>query len=133
MREHVRHMKIAFILAGAVLLLASSVYPGGTWDLATSQTLMRQSGRPVSLTQAQFTELQDRKPAYIRKIETYLQKSLGGADPRVVSAFEAVPREYFMYNYEKDRSLAESTYETTPGPGPWDTAPTSATTGPRLT
>ncbi len=53
------------------------------------------SGRPVSLTDAQFDAIQKRKPAALTQIEAYLKEHLGGADPAVMAAFEAVPREYF--------------------------------------
>ena len=58
---------------------------------------MRASGRPVNQTQAQFDAIQARKPAAMKRIETYLKQHLGAADPAVMAAFEAVPREYFHY------------------------------------
>ncbi|HUI70554.1 MAG TPA: protein-L-isoaspartate O-methyltransferase, partial [Spirochaetia bacterium] len=67
---------------------------------------------------AQFSDIQTRRPAYIAKIENYLRKSLGSVNERVVKAFEDVPREYFMYNYERNVSIARDTYETDARPWP---------------
>ncbi|HYW85101.1 MAG TPA: protein-L-isoaspartate O-methyltransferase, partial [Spirochaetia bacterium] len=108
---------LAIFTAAAALILTASMSGGEMWDLSTSNALMQESGRLSTMSQAQFSDIQARKPAYIAKIETYLRKSLGSADERVVRAFEEVPREYFMYNYEKNRSLAGQTYE--PDPHPW--------------
>jgi protein-L-isoaspartate(D-aspartate) O-methyltransferase len=112
-------MRFTPILTAAFVMLASaSVQGGDVWDLSMSQALMRESGRLAGMTQAQFSEMQARKPAYLKKIETYLKESLGTVDQRVIKAFEEVPREYFMYNYERDRSLAQRTYESDPHPWP---------------
>jgi protein-L-isoaspartate(D-aspartate) O-methyltransferase len=118
-KEQVIDMKLTPTLAAAVFLLAgATVSRAEVWDLSTTETLMRESGRLASMTQAAFAEMQARKPQYIKKIETYLKESLGVVDQRVVKAFEEVPREYFMYDYEKDKSLADQTYETDPRPWP---------------
>ncbi len=77
---------------------------------------MRKSGRPVDLTQAQFDAIQARKPAAIAKIQTYLKERLGAADPAVIRAFEAVPREYYHYNYADHRALSGEAYESDPKP-----------------
>ena len=65
---------------------------------------MQTSGRPVSLTDAQFDAIQRRKPAAMKRIEAYLKEHLGSADPAVMAAFEAVPREYFHYMYAGHRA-----------------------------
>lgn len=108
----------SFFALAAVLALTASLSGGNMWDLSTSKALMQESGRLISMTQAQFSNIQARKPAYVAKIERYLQESLGRADERVVKAFEEVPREYFMYNYEKNRTLAGDTYEADAHPWP---------------
>jgi protein-L-isoaspartate(D-aspartate) O-methyltransferase len=111
-------MKIGIILVGSVLfLLSAAVSQGDVWNLATAQAMMTESGRPVEVTEAQFALLQGRKPRYLVKIADYLKKSLGGVDQRIMKAFQEVPREYFMYNYEAGMSLVDSTYE--PQPRPW--------------
>jgi protein-L-isoaspartate(D-aspartate) O-methyltransferase len=77
---------------------------------------MRESGRTVSLTDAQFDAIQKRKPAAMKRIEAYLKERLGTADPAVMAAFEAVPREYFHYLYPDKRATPGDSYEDTPKP-----------------
>ncbi len=77
---------------------------------------MRQSGRPVSLTDAQFDAIQQRKPAAMHLIETYLKQHGGSVDPAVMAAFEAVPREYFHYIYSEHRATPGDAYEKDPKP-----------------
>ena len=77
---------------------------------------MRESGRPVSLTDAQFDAIQKRKPAAMKRIESYLKEHLGSADPAVMAAFEAVPREYFHYEYPEHRATPGDAYEDNPKP-----------------
>jgi protein-L-isoaspartate(D-aspartate) O-methyltransferase len=86
------------------------------WTRAAYEKAMRDSGRPVSLTDAQFDAIQQRKPAAIKRIEDYLKDHLGGADPAVLAAFEAVPREYFHYSYAEHRATPGDAYEDTPKP-----------------
>ena len=77
---------------------------------------MRESGRPVSLTDAQFDAIQARKPAAMKRIESYLKERLGSADPAVMAAFEAVPREYFHYATGASRARPATPMRTTPKP-----------------
>ena len=77
---------------------------------------MRASGRPVSLTDTQFDAIQKRKPAAMKLIEGYLQQRLGSADPAVLAAFQAVPREYFHYIYSERRATPGDAYEAEPKP-----------------
>ena len=77
---------------------------------------MSASGRPVSLTDAQFDAIQKRKPAAMKRIEAYLKERLGAADPAVMAAFEAVPREYFHYIYSEHRATPGDAYEDDPKP-----------------
>ena len=77
---------------------------------------MNASGRPVSLTDAQFDAIQKRKPAAMKHIEAYLKERLGAADPAVMAAFEAVPREYFHYIYSEHRATPGDAYEDDPKP-----------------
>ncbi|HJS85729.1 MAG TPA: protein-L-isoaspartate O-methyltransferase [Acetobacteraceae bacterium] len=86
------------------------------WTRAAYERAMRESGRPVSLTDAQFAEIQARKPAAMQRIAAYLKAHMGSADPRVLAAFEAVPREYFHYQYQEHRSLGGEAYEADPKP-----------------
>lgn len=102
-------------------MLAAAVPGGraaaaGAWTRAAYEAAMRESGRPVSLTDAQFDAIQRRKPAALRRIESYLKERLGTADPAVMAAFEAVPREYFHYIYSDRRATPGDAYEDTPKP-----------------
>jgi protein-L-isoaspartate(D-aspartate) O-methyltransferase len=81
------------------------------WTREAFMEAMRKSGRPVDLTQAQFDAIQARKPATIKRIEGYLKDRLGSADPAVIRAFEAVPREYYHYQYAEHRSECGEAYE----------------------
>ncbi len=86
------------------------------WTRAAYEQAMQQSGRPVSLTDAQFDAIQHRKPAAMKRIEAYLKERLGSADPAVLAAFQAVPREYFHYIYSEHRATPGDAYEDTPKP-----------------
>ncbi len=100
----------------AALCAARSAWGAAAWTRETYETAMRASGRPVSLTDAQFDAIQKRKPAAMRLIESYLKGRLGGADPAVIAAFEAVPREYFHYIYSEHRATPGDAYEADPKP-----------------
>ena len=77
---------------------------------------MAESGRPVNLTDAQFDAIQKRKPTAMKRIEAYLKDHLGAADPAVLAAFEAVPREYYHYDYPDHRATPGDAYEDSPKP-----------------
>jgi protein-L-isoaspartate(D-aspartate) O-methyltransferase len=90
--------------------------PSGAWTREAYETAMQASGRPVSLTDAQFQAIQARKPAALKHIEAYLKERLGSADPAVMAAFQAVPREYYHYIYSERRATPGDAYEDTPKP-----------------
>ena len=77
---------------------------------------MRRSGRPTDLTEAQFQAIQARKPAAMKRIESYLKERLGSADSAVLQAFQEVPREYYHYVYPEHRSQSGVAYEDDPKP-----------------
>ncbi len=105
------------IAASAALPFASAARAAAEpWTRADYERAMRESGRPVSLTDAQFAEIQARKPAAMQRIAEYLKAHMGNADPRVLAAFEAVPREYFHYQYQEHRSIGGEAYEADPKP-----------------
>ena len=89
---------------------------GAGWTRAAYQAAMRQSGRPVDLTDAQFDAIQARRPAALKHIASYLAERLGAADPRVLAAFAQVPREYYHYEYADHRAVPGEAYEDTPKP-----------------
>ena len=106
----------ALAAAAPALPQAARAATGGPWTLAAYEKAMEQSGRPVSLTEAQFQAIQARKPAAMKRIETYLKQHLGTADPAVMAAFEAVPRDYFHYYYESHQATPGDAYEEVPKP-----------------
>ena len=87
-----------------------------TWTRDAYMKAMAASGRPVELSEAQFHAIQARKPGAIRRIESYLTQRLGSADPAVIAAFQAVPREYYHYLYPEHRSTGGVAYEDDPKP-----------------
>jgi hypothetical protein len=116
---------ISAAAAASVLPVAAHAAP--VWTKAAYETAMRESGRPVSLTDAQFEAIQKRKPAAMRLIESYLKERLGSADPAVLAAFQAVPREYYHYYYAEHRAMPGDAYED--NPKPWALGWGSAGTG----
>jgi len=97
--------------------LASAVPAApGAWTREAFLAAMAASGRPTRLAQADFDAIQARKPQAIARIGSYLESRFGVADPRVVGAFEQVPREYYHYNYALRASMAAEAWEETPKP-----------------
>ena len=106
--------------AAAAALLPAAARPAQgaarAWSLAAYEQAMRESGRPASLTEAQFDAIQARKPAAMQRIGAYLKEHFGTADPLVMAAFQAVPREYFHYVYSEHYATPGDAYEETPKP-----------------
>ena len=50
------------------------------------------------------TTLPFMSPAAMKRIELYLKDHFGAADPAVMAAFQAVPREYYHYEYPERRA-----------------------------
>jgi protein-L-isoaspartate(D-aspartate) O-methyltransferase len=86
------------------------------WNREAYLAAMRASGRETAMTEQSFAAIQARKPAAMRRIETYLTQRFGQADPAVLRAFEALPREYFHWNYEGRSNGATNAYESDPKP-----------------
>jgi protein-L-isoaspartate(D-aspartate) O-methyltransferase len=86
------------------------------WTRAAFTAAMEASGRPVSLTDAQFDAIQARKAPAMKSIADYLKMRLGHADPLVLAAFQALPREYYHYNYAEHRSTCGDAYDQPPKP-----------------
>ena len=105
--------------ATAALALPSAGHAAANaahWTKADYEKAMKESGRPVSLSDAQFDTIQKRRPAALKRIEAYLKERLGSADPAVLAAFAEVPREYFHYQYPDHRATPGEAYEDTPKP-----------------
>ena len=101
---------------GAALLPLAARADTPEWTRAAYMEAMGKSGRPVDLSEAQFQAIQKRKPAAMKLIESYLMSHLGSADPAVLAAFQAVPREYFHYQYDAHRATPGDCYEENPKP-----------------
>ena len=84
---------------------------GLPWTKAAFETAMQASGRPVDLSDAQFSAIQARKPAAMKMIADYLTMRLGAPDPAVLAGFDAVPREYYHYYYPAHRSTCGDAYD----------------------
>lgn len=82
------------------------------WSFEKYSALVEATGRKMTMSQGTFDSVQKRKDSAIARIEKYLAGHFKEANPRVVGAFRALPREYFHYNYEGKYSTAASTYET---------------------
>jgi protein-L-isoaspartate(D-aspartate) O-methyltransferase len=102
--------------AAVASVLPPAVRAGPAWTKSAYEQAMRESGRPVSVTDAQFEAIQKRKPAAMGRIETYLKDHLGSADPAVMAAFATVPREYYHYEYPEHRATPGDAYEENPKP-----------------
>ena len=110
------------LAATPALLVAPAFAPAfaqaavAPWTREAFHEAMSKSGRPVNLSEAQFQAIQKRKPAALRRIESYLKERLGSADPTVMAAFDAVPREYFHYLYDSRQPTPGEAYEENPKP-----------------
>jgi protein-L-isoaspartate(D-aspartate) O-methyltransferase len=83
------------------------------WNYDAYLQAMTASGRQVqALDAAVFQAIDERKAKVLGNIQSMLVRAFGQADPAVLKAFSEVPREYFMYDYEKDQNLGASAYET---------------------
>ncbi|MDE2030938.1 MAG: protein-L-isoaspartate O-methyltransferase [Patescibacteria group bacterium] len=82
-----------------------------SWTFDRYQSLMTESGRNPGIDQNIFDEIQKRKSIANDIVDTYLKQKFGTADPAVEKAFNEVPREYFQYQYQENRSFADVTYE----------------------
>ena len=81
------------------------------WTFASYRQAVQSSGRKVDIDAATFTAVQERRPAMLANVRSYLTERLGGADDNVMKAFADVPREYFHYNYQGNHSFAATAYE----------------------
>lgn len=89
----------------------SAVYGADAWNYNGYETAFQRSGRKGIIDERAFLAMQDRKERALNSVEEYLMRKLGQADSSVLNAFREVPREYFMYDYERGRNLAASGYE----------------------
>lgn len=112
-----RRTLLGSALAAPLAVHAQDAAPAApNWNLQRFLEAMRESGRPISMSQQSFEAIQARKPAALKLIETYLTQHLGSADPAVMKAFGEIPREYYHYNYESHTATPSEAYETNPKP-----------------
>src|SRR6266566_3644754 len=76
------------------------------WTFARYQAAMQAGGRKPGINETTFKEVQERRKEALKIIEQYLNERLRKADPAVLRAFSELPREYYHYNYQEDKSTA---------------------------
>jgi protein-L-isoaspartate(D-aspartate) O-methyltransferase len=111
-----RRMLLAAPALLAPALRLTPARAAAPWTRQAFNEAMAKSGRPCELTEAQFQAIQARKPAAMKRIESYLKERLGAADPAVMAAFQEVPREYYHYMYEGHHAEPGDAYEDNPKP-----------------
>jgi protein-L-isoaspartate(D-aspartate) O-methyltransferase len=84
------------------------------WTYKKYLKAFKKSGRVTRLTAPEFNRLQDRKQAMLRDIQRYLTRKFGWADPRLMKAFQDLPREYFHYDYQGGVDFSKTAYEFPP-------------------
>jgi protein-L-isoaspartate(D-aspartate) O-methyltransferase len=104
--------KKALILCVFALVAGVSAFAQQTWNYAAYSAAIEKSGRRIgALDEGSFLAAQQRKQRYLDDIRAMLVRDFGVADPAVMKAFQDVPREYYMYDYEAERNLGHSAYE----------------------
>lgn len=119
-----RPLIAALMLAGAAsahaqtaaAATATTAAAAAPWTREAYVTAMRDSGRPHDIGAAAFDTIQKRRDGALKQIERYLGDRFGKADPAVLQAFRALPREYFHYHYADKQPQAGSAYESEPKP-----------------
>jgi protein-L-isoaspartate(D-aspartate) O-methyltransferase len=108
------------LLLGALAALAAPpalrAQGAGAWNREAYLAAMQASGRATTITEQAFAAIQARKATAVRRVEAYLNQRFGQADQAVVRGFEALPREYFHWNYEGRSNGAANAYEADPKP-----------------
>ncbi len=87
------------------------------WDYVAFQNAFKASGRTTTLTQEKFDAVQVQKKKAYDYLKTYLDGKFGKANPAVLAGFQALPREYYHYNYQKGKDFCSLAYDI-PGK-PW--------------
>ena len=87
---------------------------GKDWTYKKFIKDFKKSGRETRLTSAEFDRLQERKQDMLKDIRRYLTRKFGWANPRVVKAFEDLPREYYHYDYQGRSDFCATAYEYPP-------------------
>ncbi len=104
---------IAALVASLPILLAHAAIDAGTpaWNFEAFKSASEASGRRQTISEKTFKQLQENRRQALKIIEKYLTQRFGKADPLVMKAFSEVPREYYHFNYQSNKSFASSAYE----------------------
>src|SRR5579859_5650699 len=70
------------------------------WDYTAFQAAFKASGRTTTLSEDKFNAVQEQKKKAYDYLKTYLDGKFKKANPAVLAGFEALPREYYHYNYQ---------------------------------
>ncbi len=103
---------------GSVAMASMSMVPAARAQAQTGWTrdaylkAMKESGRPIDVSESAFADIQKRRVTGLKRIEGYLKERFGEADASVLKAFSEVPREYYHYNHAEKRSIQDSTWDT---------------------
>ena len=102
------------LLAGASagVLSAPALAQSSAWNRDAFLAAMRDSGRPIEISEGAFAAIQARRQPTLARMEAYLKSRFGEADPAVLRGFAELPREYFHYNYEARQASPSNAYET---------------------
>jgi len=81
------------------------------WTYQKYLLAFKLSGRNTSLTAQEFAKLRERKQVMLWNIRHFLTSKFGQADPKILKAFQDMPREYFQYDYQKQSDFSKTAYE----------------------
>jgi protein-L-isoaspartate(D-aspartate) O-methyltransferase len=84
------------------------------WTYKKFLKVFKKSGRVTHLSAQDFAKVQERKPAMMTDIRHYLYRKFGQADPRLLKAFQDIPREYYHYDYQGRAEFTKTAYEYPP-------------------
>jgi protein-L-isoaspartate(D-aspartate) O-methyltransferase len=84
------------------------------WTYKKYLKTFKKSHRVTHLTASEFARLPARKQAMLKDIHRYLFRKFGWADPRLMKAFDDLPREYFHYDYQGGADFSKTAYEYPP-------------------
>jgi protein-L-isoaspartate(D-aspartate) O-methyltransferase len=122
-----KNLKSLFVFLGLSLLLfpawslAQQASPAAApsvkstdWTYKKYLKAFKKSGRVTHLTAQEFARVQERKPAMMKDIRRYLWRKFGGGDPRILKAFQDIPREYYHFDYQGGYDFSKNAYEYPP-------------------
>ena len=122
MKQPMNHTPVRLAVLAVLMLLLTAPFAwaqtatntaakAAEWNYAAFQKAVQESGRTFRTDEAGFMKVQERKVGALKNIESYLIGKFGFADPTVMKAFKAVPREFYHYNYQSKQDLVPVSYE----------------------